>query len=102
VITNGAEFTQHSCDPNAFVDHRSDGSVWLVATRAISPKEVVSFDYNTVEWDMSSPFRCLCGSAACQGLISGMLHVPEARRAQLTAAARVSPFIRAQLAAEQQ
>jgi hypothetical protein len=54
------QFLNHSCEPNVRVQGRD-----LVAARAIKAYEELSFDYETTEWDMASPFTCRCG--ACDG-----------------------------------
>jgi SET domain len=49
-------FLNHSCSPSARVQGRE-----LLATRSISAWEEVTFDYNTTEEAMASPFVCRCG-----------------------------------------
>jgi hypothetical protein len=63
-------FTNHSCDANASLDYSNDTAT-LVATRDIAVGEQVTFNYNTTEWSMASPFICLCGSPRCIKLVSG-------------------------------
>lgn len=93
VITNGAEFTQHSCEPNTRVEFCPDGTVWLVAVRPIRPLDLITFDYNTVEWDMAAPFDCLCGTPSCLGRIAGLRHAPVARSRKLALDGRLSPHL---------
>ena len=58
-------FLNHSCWPNAIVQDRE-----LIAVRPIVADEEVTFDYNTTEDRLSSPFHCGCGH--CDGgLIRG-------------------------------
>jgi hypothetical protein len=59
-------FLNHSCAPNAAFDARR-----LVAIRAIKASEQITFDYNTTEYDLSSPFECHCGSDDCVGVVRG-------------------------------
>lgn len=54
------QFLNHSCEPSVRVQGRD-----LVAARPIKAFEELSFDYETTEWDMASPFTCRCG--ACDG-----------------------------------
>ncbi|MFN9785894.1 MAG: SET domain-containing protein-lysine N-methyltransferase [Planctomycetia bacterium] len=56
------QFLNHSCEPSVRVQGRD-----LVAIRAIKAFEELSFDYETTEWDMASPFTCRCG--ACEGRV---------------------------------
>jgi hypothetical protein len=59
-------FTNHSCEPNAFVRDRD-----MVALTCIEPWQQITFDYNTTEYDMAEPFDCRCGSTSCLGEIRG-------------------------------
>ena len=49
-------FLNHSCAPNAAVRGRT-----LVAVRAVARGEEITFDYNTTELEMATPFDCRCG-----------------------------------------
>ena len=70
-------YLNHSCEPNAAFAGRR-----LVAVRSIRAGEEISFDYNTTEWDMSSPFRCACGN--CGGReVGGYRHLSAAERARI-------------------
>ena len=53
-------FLNHSCDPNAALV-----GLKLVALRPIRQWDEVTFDYNTTEFEMSTPFACQCGH--CDG-----------------------------------
>ena len=58
-------FLNHSCRPNAVIVRRV-----LIAISPIEAGEEVSFDYNTTEAVMASPFLCRCNhcdSAEIQG-----------------------------------
>jgi len=68
----------HHCRPNAAVRDRS-----LVALRPIAAAEEITFDYNTTEYDMASPFECLCGAPDCAGFIRGFRHLDPSRREAL-------------------
>ena len=53
----------------------------LTAVRTIQPGEQISFDYNTTEYEMASPFRCHCGQ--CDGIeIRGFRFLSPAQQAQ--------------------
>lgn len=47
----------------------------LVARKNFPSREIISFDYCTTEWDMSTPFPCRCGETNCRKEISGFVHV---------------------------
>jgi hypothetical protein len=68
-------YLNHSCSPNAYLR-----GVEIVALREIAPGEQVTFNYNTTEYDMSSPFQCHCGAAGCQGSIAGFSRLDESAR----------------------
>jgi hypothetical protein len=59
-------FLNHSCEPNAAFADRN-----LTAIRRIEASEQITFDYNTTEYDLSSPFECHCGSESCCGVVRG-------------------------------
>ena len=64
---NVARLINHSCAPNCRVDVRR-GRIWIVARRAISPGEELTFDYGFKfsEWRHHA---CRCGSERCVGFI---------------------------------
>lgn len=66
--------TNHSCNPNVFVDVQRR---CCYALRDIQANEELTFFYPSTEWEMDSPFECLCGSEQCIGTISGAKHLPE-------------------------
>ncbi len=68
-------YLNHSCEPSAWVKGLS-----IIALHDIAAGEGVTFDYNTTEWDMASPFSCGCGTASCVGTVQGYKHLsPPAR-----------------------
>lgn len=79
-------YLNHSCDPNAHVKGRE-----LVSLRAISRGESITFDYNTTEDDIATPFVCSCG--ACGGrVIRGFRHLSAEDRGAI--ASRVAAYLR--------
>lgn len=73
-------YLNHHCQPNAWITERT-----LVALRDIPAGDGVTFDYNTTEWDMASPFDCHCGSRECVGTVRGGKHLSAAQRARIAA-----------------
>jgi hypothetical protein len=61
-------YLNHSCDPNVLMDF---SRVELRAVRDIEPGEELTFFYPSTEWDMCTPFQCLCGSSQCLKRITG-------------------------------
>jgi hypothetical protein len=71
----------------------------LVATRPIAAGEPVTFDYDSNEWDMISPFPCACGAADCRAMIRGYRHLDAATRRRLEPV--ISAHLREMLAMEE-
>jgi len=70
-------FLNHSCAPNTAIRGRT-----VVAIRPIARDDEVTFDYNTTELAMASPFVCRCGH--CGGrTVGGFAHLPTAERERL-------------------
>lgn len=69
-------YLNHSCEPNA-----SLVGLKLVCVRAIHRWEEVTFDYNTTEYEISTPFQCQCGHCGAS-MIRGFkfLRAEEQRR----------------------
>lgn len=70
-------YLNHSCEPNAALV-----GLKLVSLRAIGRWEEVTFDYNTTEYEMSTPFTCRCEH--CGGsVIRGFKFLREAEQRRL-------------------
>ena len=65
-----ADWTNHSCAPNAGFGKQSP--ICLSAMRAIAAGEEVTFDYAMCETDerLWEPMECMCGAEQCRGLIT--------------------------------
>jgi SET domain-containing protein len=94
----GPEFTAHSCDPNALMKFVDTSTTKLVATRLIKKGELVSFNYCSTEWDMSTPFQCKCGTTQCFGEIRGFKHCTKEQRSQLQSS--LSPYLLSKIEAQ--
>ncbi len=73
-------YLNHHCEPSAQVRDFT-----VTALRDIAPGEGVTFDYNTTESSMASPFDCHCDSASCVGLVRGAQHLTPAQRRRVDA-----------------
>lgn len=71
-------FMNHGCEPNVVLRGRT-----FVAMRFVPAGEELTFDYDSTEWDMASPFRCHCSSPFCRGTIRGYRHLSVVARQQL-------------------
>jgi SET domain-containing protein len=73
-------FINHSCSPNSYFDipNRS-----LIALNDIDVNEEVVFHYCTTEYEMVSPFQCLCGTENCLIEIKGFRYLPGEKKKEL-------------------
>lgn len=78
----------HACEPNVRIDATTRE---MIAIRDIAPGEELTFNYNTTEWDMASPFSCGCGSPLCAVTIRGFKYLSREQRAALRPL--LSPYI---------
>lgn len=67
------DYINHSCDPNLelTVLDADSNEYGFRAIKPIGPGVEVSWDYETFETSLSSPFPCTCGAANCRGWIGG-------------------------------
>ena len=70
--TSALQYTNHSCDPNIVITR--DGSNFI-AKRDICQGEMITFNYNTTEYDIIRPFDCLCGCEGCLKQIKGFKYL---------------------------
>ncbi|KAH9601825.1 SET domain [Trypanosoma melophagium] len=84
LFSDGAQCLAHSCDPNVriIVDNTAR-RIECIALRDIKKDELISFNYLTTEWDMQTPFTCLCGSANCYHDIRGFKYLQDELRQNL-------------------
>jgi len=63
---SGAEYVNHSCEPNLRADLAA-GRIWYVSARAIAEGEELSVDYKYAE---AVDVPCRCGAPTCRGTMS--------------------------------
>jgi SET domain-containing protein len=63
---SGAQFINHSCDPNLEVTGRGF-KLWFVSVRSIAASEELTLDY-FLDGDAEAP--CQCGSGLCRGTMN--------------------------------
>jgi SET domain-containing protein len=82
---DAAECIAHSCDPNVAVrlGVAGAGTFDFVTIHGIAEGEMVTFNYATTEWEMNSPFVCLCGSSSCAGTMQGFKYLTPADQQRL-------------------
>jgi hypothetical protein len=71
-------FMNHHCEPTAYICDRQ-----VIALRDISVWEEITFNYNTVEYDLSEPFFCCCNSPACIGKVRGYKYLTKEEKSRL-------------------
>ena len=64
----------HSCAPNVFLNTTE---LTMTALRDIPAGEELSFFYPSTEWQMAAPFKCLCSSPQCIGVVAGAKVLPD-------------------------
>jgi hypothetical protein len=63
----------HSCDPATILDTTR---MLVFAARDLAPDDELTFFYPSTEWEMSSPFICLCGAPNCIHVVAGARFLP--------------------------
>ena len=63
----------HSCNPSTFLDTTR---MLVFAARDLVPGDELTFFYPSTEWEMSSPFICLCGASNCINVVAGARFLP--------------------------
>lgn len=82
-------FFNHSCSPSAYV------SVEDLTARALydlEPGEEVTYNYNTTEFEISSPFQCHCQAENCLSDIRGFRRL--SREQQMALWPYLAPYLR--------
>jgi len=73
------DIVNHSCDPNTGL-WQEGGHTYLMSLRPIAAGEELFFDYSTSMVDEPWDMQCLCGTAACRGVIGNFLDMPQGVR----------------------
>ncbi len=63
----------HSCNPSAILDTTR---MLVFAARDLAQDDELTFFYPSTEWEMSSPFICLCGAPNCIHVVAGARFLP--------------------------
>ncbi len=85
-------FVNHSCKPSAYVDW---GALCLRAIAPLAVGDEITCNYLTTDFELSEPFTCRCGAAACRREIRGFKFLP--REEQEALAPWLPPFLRRRL-----
>lgn len=84
------QYTNHSCEPNTFFDTQKGE---IIAVRNINENEELTFFYPATEWAMAQPFKCLCNTNSCLGMIQGAAYLSD----EVISNYRVSEYIQKKL-----
>ena len=72
VVDLPARFINHCCnEANVGICVENEENIHFLALEDISNQQELLWDYETTEFDVSTPFVCSCGSATCRGTLSG-------------------------------
>ena len=71
-------YLNHSCSPNCYLKNNQ-----LFALAAIDAQTELTFNYNTTEFEMASPFNCNCGSDNCLKKIKGYKYLTPNQRQKI-------------------
>jgi hypothetical protein len=63
----------HSCNPSTILDTTR---MLVFAARDLAVDDELTFFYPSTEWEMSSPFICLCGAPNCIHVVAGARFLP--------------------------
>jgi hypothetical protein len=63
----------HSCEPSTILDTTR---MLVFAARDLAADDELTFFYPSTEWEMSSPFICMCGSPSCIHVVAGARFLP--------------------------
>jgi hypothetical protein len=81
----------HSCkDPNCIIDPLSNQ---FLAARDIQVGEMVTFNYLTTEYEVQSPFQCICGSDKCYKSIKGFRYLSQSEKKELASALPIAHYL---------
>jgi len=68
-------FLNHSCAPNTYIKNKQ-----LIALKDIPTGTELTFNYNTTEFDMATPFTCSCQHQNCQKEIRGYKYLTNTQK----------------------
>lgn len=96
------DVVNHSCDPNCGLRFDPDGRIFLIARRAITEGEEVSWDYSTTSSSGRFSMRCLCGSSECRNVIGDFEFLDEAVQARYRDQGMIPPYLQQRVQASPQ
>lgn len=70
-LNQSVSTVNHSCNPNMRINQREDTNLEFIALRNIEANEELTWDYETNEPRINTPFFCQCGDIRCRKYIDG-------------------------------
>ncbi|MBI9021305.1 MAG: SET domain-containing protein-lysine N-methyltransferase [Verrucomicrobia bacterium] len=67
LIDEPGVLVNHSCSPNCVLIENDHNGFDFIALRDVSKDEEITFDYESIESEISAFKDCSCGSAECRG-----------------------------------
>jgi hypothetical protein len=103
VIEDGyGPLVNHSCEPNCGIRLNERGGYDFIAMRTIAVGDEVTWDYATRNYSITHfPSMCLCGTAACRGIVTGWKDLADERKAVYVSSGFVAAYLLELDAAEQ-
>jgi len=75
---NGAQYINHTCDPNAET-LSEDNKIWIIALRKIKKNEEITYDYG-FDFEDFEDHECHCRKKNCIGFIVDKKHWKKVRK----------------------
>lgn len=86
------DFTNHSCDPNCGLRVSATGFE-MVALRAITAGEELTYDYSTHQEHPAEDMDCRCGASSCRSVVRSFSTLPAPLRRRYLDLGIVAAFI---------
>lgn len=67
IMNEPAVLVNHSCDPNCMLVPNQAGAFDFIAIRDIQRREEITFDYESIESEITAFSTCLCEAKNCRG-----------------------------------
>ena len=80
-------FLNHSCAPNTYIKNKQ-----LIALEDIPAATELTFNYNTTEYNMATPFQCNCQKENCQKEIKGFKYLSSDQKENIKTP--VAPYLK--------
>jgi len=86
-------YLNHSCEPNTTIANikveqseggeHPEGSFEVKTLKDVEQGEELTFNYLATEYDMATPFKCICNAPTCVGDVKGYKYLSEEQKERL-------------------